>query len=101
QNGRRPGATRRRQVGGFGMANDLAPLGRARTGAVATSNGPVSGYVEDGLKVFKGLRYGAPPVGALRFKAPARPAPWTEVADVTNYGAPAVQSGLAPGERRV
>jgi para-nitrobenzyl esterase len=83
------------------MANDLAPLALTRTNAVATSNGPVAGYVEDGLKVFKGLRYGAPPVGALRFKPPARPAPWTEVADATSYGAPAIQSGLAPGERRV
>jgi para-nitrobenzyl esterase len=74
---------------------DLTP-----TDAVVTSNGPVRGYVEDGLKVFKGLRYGAPPTGVARFKPPSRPKPWREPADATAYGAPAIQSGLAPGERR-
>lgn len=82
------------------MADDLAPVALTRTDAVGTSNGPVSGYLEDGLKVFKGLRYGAPSVGALRFKPPRRPQPWTAPAEATAYGAPAIQSGLAPGERR-
>ena len=51
-----------------------------RTQVVQTTNGPVQGYREDGLQVFKGLRYGAAPVGALRFKPPTKPRPWTEVA---------------------
>ena len=82
------------------MADDmtLAPL--VRGGVVQTSNGPVRGYVEDVLTVFKGLRYGAAPVGALRFKPPRRPQAWSEPADAVAYGAPAIQSGLAPGERR-
>ena len=58
------------------------------------------GYQEDGLSIFKGLRYGAAPVGALRFKPPAEPQAWREAASATSYGAPAIQSGLAPGERR-
>jgi para-nitrobenzyl esterase len=87
------------------MADDLAlaPPNHAdkpRTEAVATRNGPVRGYREAGLCVFRGLRYGAPPTGLSRFRPPARPAPWTEPADATAYGAPAIQSGLAPGERR-
>ncbi|MBI1199365.1 MAG: carboxylesterase family protein [Phenylobacterium sp.] len=82
------------------MADDLAPAALARTDAVNTSNGPVAGYFEDGLAVFKGLRYGAAPVGALRFKPPQRPQPWAAPADATGYGAPAIQSGLAAGERR-
>jgi len=82
------------------MADDLALAPLTRTDAVATGNGPVRGYVEDGLDVFKGLRYGAPPTGVARFKPPQRPAPWTEPADAVAYGAPAIQSGLAPGERR-
>jgi len=81
------------------MADDLALAPLARSDTVGTSNGPVRGYLEDGLKVFKGLRYGAPPVGALRFKPPARPDAWTEAADATAYGAPAIQSGMAAGER--
>ncbi|MCC7268722.1 MAG: carboxylesterase/lipase family protein, partial [Caulobacteraceae bacterium] len=81
------------------MADDIALAPLVRTGATPTSNGPVQGYEEDRLKVFKGLRYGAPPTGALRFRPPRRPEPWTAPADATRYGAPAIQSGLAPGER--
>jgi len=82
------------------MADDLTRAPTAHTEIVSTSNGPVRGYVEDGLDVFKGLRYGAPPVGLARFRPPARPGAWSEPADATAYGAPAIQSGLAPGERR-
>lgn len=81
------------------MADDMALAPLTRTAVIDTSNGPVRGYVEDKLKVFKGLRYGAPPTGEHRFKPPRRPAAWTEIAEATNYGAPAIQSGMAPGER--
>ncbi|HEX4196605.1 MAG TPA: carboxylesterase/lipase family protein [Caulobacteraceae bacterium] len=69
-----------------------------RTGIVQTTNGPVRGYREDGLQVFKGLRYGAPPIGRLRFQPPQKPEPWSEVADAVALGAPAIQAGVAPGE---
>ena len=82
------------------MADDLisAPVTRSET--VATSNGPVRGYREEALTVFKGLRYAAPPLGEARFKPPARPQSWTAPVEAVAYGAPAIQSGLAPGERR-
>ncbi|HEV2530630.1 carboxylesterase/lipase family protein [Phenylobacterium sp.] len=87
------------------MADDLTPgdvleAPRALTGVVQTSNGPVRGYREDVLSVFKGLRYAAPPVGLARFKPPSLPRRWSEPAGAVAYGAPAIQSGLAPGERR-
>ena len=41
------------------MADDLTRAPIAHTEIVSTGNGPVRGYVEDGLDVFKGLRYGA------------------------------------------
>ena len=87
------------------MADDLAPQDtlqapRTLTEVAPTSNGPVRGYREDGLQVFKGLRYGAPPLGLARFKPPSLPKPWREPAEAVAYGAPAIQSGLAPGERR-
>ena len=87
------------------MADDLTlkaheQPNRTPTDVVATSNGPVRGYAEDGLSIFKGLRYGAAPIGLARFKPPSRPAPWREPAEAIGYGAPAIQSGLAPGERR-
>lgn len=69
-----------------------------RTGIVHTSNGPVRGYAEGALSIFKGLRYGAPPVGAQRFRPPAKPQAWSAPADATCLGAPAIQVGVAPGE---
>jgi len=64
------------------------------TKVVKTTNGSVQGLVYEGVQVFKGIRYGAPPVGANRFLPPQRPKPWKDIADATEFGAPAMQ--LAP-----
>jgi len=64
---------------------------------VNTSNGPIRGLTEDGdIYAFKGIRYGAPPVGELRFKPPIRPEPWMEPADAAAFGNRAMQ-GQGPG----
>lgn len=64
---------------------------------VQTSNGPIRGFMVDGqMHVFKGVRYGAAPVGALRFKPPVRPAPWTEPVDAYEYGNRAMQGSGSP-----
>jgi carboxylesterase type B len=62
--------------------------------------GTVRGCVEDGLCVFRGVPYAAPPVGPGRWKA-ARPHPgWGGVRDATGYGPSAPQpwqpGGLPP-----
>jgi para-nitrobenzyl esterase len=69
-----------------------------RTDVVQTTNGPIRGYREDKLHVFKGVRYGAPPIGALRFKPPVKPQAWADVADAVALGNPAVQGGSVPGK---
>ncbi len=67
------------------------------TQIVKTSNGPVRGYADNrGLHVFKGVRYGAPPLGNLRFKPPRKPEPWTNIADASKFGARAVQTSSGP-----
>ena len=67
------------------------------TPIVKTSNGPIRGRADDrGLYIFKGVRYGAPPVGDLRFKPPHKPKPWTEAADAFQYGARAIQASGGP-----
>jgi para-nitrobenzyl esterase len=55
------------------------------------------------VSVWKGIRYGAPPVGDLRWRAPVAPEPWTEVADATAFGPVSPQPKspipLGPGTR--
>lgn len=62
---------------------------------VQTTNGQVRGLSEDGVHAYLGVRYGAPPVGPLRFQPPRRPEPWTGVMDTVRYGHSAMQ--LASG----
>lgn len=59
---------------------------------VQTNHGPVRGRTEDGVHAFRGVRYGAPPVGALRFRPPQPPKPWTQVQDAGAFGSAAMQS---------
>jgi para-nitrobenzyl esterase len=63
---------------------------------VKTSYGPVKGLQEDGIYIFKGLRYASPPVGNLRFKPPVPPEPWSEPVDAYEFGNQAMQS-VGPG----
>jgi para-nitrobenzyl esterase len=53
---------------------------------VETTYGPVRGVDRGNVKVWKGVRYGAPPVGDLRWRAPQSPEPWTTVADASRFG---------------
>jgi len=51
-----------------------------------TTHGPVRG-VDDGVAMaWKGVRYAAPPMGGLRFRAPQPPQRWTEPADASVFG---------------
>ena len=56
-----------------------------------TAHGPVRGFVEDDILVFKGVRYGAD-TAMTRFAAPSKPAPWTEAQDATGFGASCPQT---------
>jgi para-nitrobenzyl esterase len=80
------------------LDEDLRPQTLDRTGPIATTAGPIRGYRDGGLEIFKGVRYGAAPVGALRFKPPTSPAPWREPVDTLSLGAPAIQVVGKPGE---
>jgi para-nitrobenzyl esterase len=53
---------------------------------VRTSNGPVRGYVRNGVHTFKGIPYGASTAGKNRFMPPVRPEAWTAVKDTVAYG---------------
>ncbi len=55
-------------------------------GVVATSEGYLQGAQEGDLWVFRGVRYAAPPVGDLRFKAPQPAAAFDDVRDALDFG---------------
>ncbi len=52
----------------------------------ATSYGKVAGTQENGVSVFRGIPFAKPPLGALRFRPPERPEPWSGVRDATRFG---------------
>ena len=56
-----------------------------------TTYGKIRGVDSNGIKIFKGIPYGASTAGANRFMAPAEPAKWTGVRDALEYGHSAPQ----------
>jgi para-nitrobenzyl esterase len=51
-------------------------LAGAASDTVTVDGGKVRGTSADGVRVFKGIPFAAPPVGALRWKAPQPVVPW-------------------------
>lgn len=49
--------------------------------------GPVRGVERPNSLAFLGIPFAEAPLGALRFQAPVRRAPWSDVRDATEYGA--------------
>jgi para-nitrobenzyl esterase len=61
------------------------------TAVIETTGGRVQGLIEDGVSAFRGIRYGAAPIGPLRWAPPRRPETVDTVIDCSAYGAPAMQ----------
>lgn len=76
----------------------IGPAFAAAAPVVATKAGRVRGYVEDGVSIFLGVRYGAD-TATTRFAAPRAPEPWSAIADATRYGASAPPMRRNPAAR--
>lgn len=65
---------------------------------VSTEDGTLRGRHAEGVDQFLGVRYAAPPAGALRWQAPQPVQPWSGVRDATSYGhrCPQLASGNGP-----
>ena len=94
------------------LAGGLATLGACATGRgfsqgagalepiVETAQGKYRGLNQNGVSVFKGMRYGASTAGKNRFMPPRVPESWAGVQDAFEYGdqSPQVQTRLAGEE---
>ena len=63
---------------------------------VKVQEGMVQGTLENGLTVYKGIPFAAPPVGNLRWKAPQPAVKWEGVKQTTKYAPAAFQGGNPP-----
>jgi para-nitrobenzyl esterase len=73
---------------GLAIAQQPAP--------VKVEQGMVQGMLEDGLMVYKGIPFAAPPVGDLRWKAPQPAARWEGVKQTTKFAPGPMQAGNPP-----
>jgi para-nitrobenzyl esterase len=79
----------------FAQAQKVDPAG-----SPAPANGPVvkvrqgeaQGTAADGVAIFKGLPFAAPPVGDLRWRAPQLPAKWSGIRAANAFSSTCMQS---------
>ncbi len=62
--------------------------------SVQTTSGSLKGIHEDGLYVFKGVPYAAPPIGEFRWLPPQPIQPWSGVRSAENFGPICPQSNM-------
>jgi para-nitrobenzyl esterase len=58
---------------------------------IKIASGRLTGAKDDGLSIFKGIPYAAPPIGDLRWRPPQPPLAWDGVRECTNFGPAAPQ----------
>ncbi len=65
-------------------------------GLIEVEGGKIQGYYTDGLTIFKGIPFAAPPVGDLRWKAPQPVEAWDTILQATQYAAGPIQGEPSP-----
>ena len=66
---------------------------------VLTETGTISGVRANGLSVYKGVPFAAPPVGDLRWRPPEHATPWTGTRKADAFAPACMQVGVSmPGE---
>jgi para-nitrobenzyl esterase len=75
-------------------------MNAAKQAIVTTNSGKLEGTFDNGLYIFKGIPYAAPPVGELRWMPPRPSEPWSGVRPAKKYAAISPQNAMpmaAPG----
>ena len=86
-----PSQTSRKTSLGLGLLFAVGAMCASLHGAAAagpivtTKEGPVQGFIQNGVAQFLGIPYATPPVGDLRWRPPQPHAPWTAVLQTTAY----------------
>ena len=83
------------------MANDLAAADAGLAPIVEITSGKLRGISSAGVFSFKGIPYGASPIGRRRFMMPEPPQPWAGVRDALTYAGRAWQLPNRPKRRPV
>jgi para-nitrobenzyl esterase len=73
--------------------NEDLPL----TKTVEVTGGTIEGVEQDGILIYKGIPFAAPPVGELRWKAPAPVQPWTGIKKADAFCNACMQASGAMG----
>ncbi|MEH2530086.1 para-nitrobenzyl esterase [Bradyrhizobium sp. AZCC 1588] len=69
----------------------LSPAAAQTAPTVTVEAGIIRGVASNDVAAFKGVPYAAPPVGALRWRAPQPAAAWRDVRQAAEYGSDCVQ----------
>ncbi|MBM7787510.1 carboxylesterase/lipase family protein [Tenggerimyces flavus] len=84
---------------GVAVAGPALASPRPDPSVVRTENGLLRGTVTDDVRVFQGVPYAAPPVGALRFGSPRPASDWKGVRDATKPSPACAQAGDFIGDK--
>ena len=74
----------------------LSSISMAATPAVKVEQGMLQGTIEDGLTVYRGIPFAAPPVGDLRWRPPQPAAKWEGVRSADKFAPQCVQRAFGP-----
>ena len=86
------------------VKESTAPLAEAESveapdlaARVEVTGGTIEGIEQDGIFIYKGIPFAAPPVGDLRWKAPAPLQPWTGIKKTDTFCDACMQAANAMG----
>ncbi|MBX9616928.1 MAG: carboxylesterase family protein [Caulobacteraceae bacterium] len=80
------------------LAGALLLASAATAEPIRTSSGLVEGTQENGVGVFRGIPFAAPPVGPLRWRPPAPPRSWGGLRDASRFSPKCQQPGAYPDD---
>jgi para-nitrobenzyl esterase len=75
----------------------FAQLAFSQIQTAKVTGGEVQGVITDGISIFKGIPFAAPPVGDLRWKAPAPVQAWTGIKKADAFGPACMQAAGSMG----